>query len=107
MKKIVFITLSTLFLYSCNNKKISDLECPCTLVAKQEPTYGMIESNLGEVVIEDNHGNLHTFSFQDEGVASLKNQEVGYKFGGGVEIVPKEEVVEDTISIEKDTLIVE
>lgn len=108
MKKIVLITLTTLFLYSCNNNKISDLECPCTLVAKQEPIYGMNEANLGEVVIEDKYGKLHTFSFQDQGVASLKNQEVGYKFGGGVEIIIKEEVVvKDTISIEKDTLIEE
>lgn len=94
MKKTVLFAILACFV-SCNKKQISDLECPCTLIAKQEPIYTFSESNLGEVVIEDKHGKLHTFTFQDKGVASLKNQLVGYKFGGNqtaISPVPKDSI---------------
>lgn len=101
MKKLLLIGLMVLSFVSCRKTSISDLDCPCTLIAKQEPTFGMNQANLGEVVVEDKNGKLHTFSFRDEGVASLKNQKVGYKFGGGVDVT-EEETNHEKITI--DTL---
>lgn len=94
MKNTLLLLSVVALLSSCTSKKVDDLDCPCTIIAKQEPVYNMTESSLGEVIVEDKHGKLHTFSFQSDGTASLKNQEVGYRFGGGV-----------SLELQNDTLI--
>lgn len=81
MKRVLILMSIGLLLTACS-KKIDDLECVCEVVSIKKPVYNFNEANLGEVIIKDKYGKLHTFDFKSTGVASIINQEVGYKFGG-------------------------